>query len=89
LVKSHLNPFRKWIFHLSMLSNSKRTALKYCANWNKEKCLGVLFSIKRKRKSGHIYPVNMNLDEKKSGKDCNPDNCSYFKNCVIAGIPEI
>jgi len=71
-----------------MLNRSRSTALKHCANWNAGKCSGVLINIKRKRKAGYRYPVQQILDVKKSGTDCNPDNCSYFDNIVIPGLSE-
>jgi hypothetical protein len=69
-----------------MLNRSKHTALKHCANYDKGKCLGAMFSIKQTRKGGYIYPIYHYLDGKKSGKDCNPDGCKYFNNFVVTGI---
>lgn len=59
---------------------NRRGALLGCANWDAGKCIGCMIKVDN---DGTIYQV---IDSKKSGKDCNPDDCKYFEELVVPVI---
>ena len=57
--------------------NNRRQALLSCANWDAGKCMGCMIKVEP---DGSILQV---IDKKKSGKECDPTDCKYFKELVV------
>ena len=54
----------------------KYKALQHCANWDSGKCSGCMIKCEL---DGTVRQV---IDNKLSGKECNPKDCTYFENLV-------
>lgn len=67
-----------------MAANKKRLAQKYCANWNRGICSGIIIKFtQREGKSITTYY----MDEKMVGKECQPEGCHYYDTIVLPSLP--
>ena len=62
-------------------------AQKDCSNWNNSKCLGVMFKIKKNRKTGYKYQIGQFINTTLSEKPCiAEEGCPYLDKFVLPGV---
>ena len=64
--------------------NEKQIAKQHCANYGRGSDSGICsgYFFRREENKKMVYWI----DKKYAGKECNPKNCSYFKDIVVPGL---